>query len=77
MPGEALLVEGDDHLGTFHIGFLGRDEICLIGVLPVDRRWGGGGEGSGEYWKKGGQEKLNHNQELMNGRVKDQFIVVI
>lgn len=36
MPGEALLIERDDHLGTFDVGLLGWDEVGLIGVLPVN-----------------------------------------
>lgn len=35
VPGEALLVERDDHLGTFDVGLPGRDEVRLVGVLPV------------------------------------------
>ncbi|KAG7221990.1 hypothetical protein INR49_028273, partial [Caranx melampygus] len=26
VPGEALLIEGDDHLGTFDVGLFGRDQ---------------------------------------------------
>lgn len=39
MPGEALLVKRDDYLGTFDIGLLGWDKVCLIWVFPVSIDW--------------------------------------
>lgn len=34
MPGEALLVERDDHLWTFDVSLLSWDEVSLVRVLP-------------------------------------------
>ena len=39
VPGEALLIERDDHLGTFDIGLLGWDEVRFIWILPVFLIW--------------------------------------
>lgn len=34
VPGEALLVERDHHLGALDVGLLGRDQVGLVRVLP-------------------------------------------
>ena len=34
MPGEALLVEGDDHLGALDVRLLGWDQVSLIRIFP-------------------------------------------
>lgn len=34
MPGEALLVERDDHLWTFDVSLLSWDQVSLVRVLP-------------------------------------------
>lgn len=36
VPGEALLVEGDDYLRALVIGFFGKHQVCLIRVLPMN-----------------------------------------
>lgn len=46
MPGEALLVERDDHLWTFDVSLLSWDEVSLVRVLPdyfKPKERGGGG----------------------------------
>lgn len=35
MPCQPLLIERDDHLGALDVGFLGGDQVGLIGVLPT------------------------------------------
>lgn len=35
VPGEALLVERNHHLGTLDVGLLGRNQVGLVGVLPA------------------------------------------
>lgn len=35
MPGQTLLVEGNDDLWALVIGFLCKHKVCLIRVLPV------------------------------------------
>ena len=37
MPRQPFLIEGYDNLRALDIGFLGRDQISLIRVLPVEQ----------------------------------------
>lgn len=34
VPRQALLVEGDDNLGTLEVGLLGQHQVGLVRVLP-------------------------------------------
>lgn len=36
MPRQPFLIEGYDNLGALDIGFLGRDQVSLIRVFPVN-----------------------------------------
>jgi len=71
VPGEALLVERDDHLGTFDVGLLGRDQVGLVGVLPVDfsneeKRYERG------MRRKGEKIELRGKRETKRGRGKQR-----
>lgn len=41
VPRKPLLVEGYDHLWTFNVGLLGRHQVRLITVLPVETEFKG------------------------------------
>ena len=38
VPGQPLLVEGDDHLRAASVGLPGRDKVCLVRVFPEEPR---------------------------------------